>query len=227
MCYYKSYCDTMSTTQEPSSSDPPSADLSSSEPTVIADRLTGTVKWFNNKAGYGFITVCDGEFATKDIFVHYSSIRVSNSQYKYLVQGEYVDFTLVKSENDVHEYQATNVSGVKGGPIMCETRRTLSTPAPPQGSRTYRPRDSDDSARYEQRRRPVSRTDDSEGYTRVERNPVSRTDNSEGYTRVERHPVSRTDNSEGYTRVERNRPPRDSQPTVSRGGSRRAPAPKA
>ena len=207
MCYYKSYCDTMSTTQEPSS-DPSSGP--SSEPTVIADRLTGTVKWFNNKAGYGFITVCDGEFATKDIFVHYSSIRVSNSQYKYLVQGEYVDFTLVKSENDVHEYQATNISGVKGGPIMCETRRTLSTPAPPQGSRTYRPRDSDDSARYEQRRRPVSRTD-----------------NSEGYTRVERHPVSRTDNSEGYTRVERNRPPRDSQPTVSRGGSRRAPAPKA
>ena len=193
----------MSTTQEPSSSDP-----SSSEPTVIADRLTGTVKWFNNKAGYGFITVCDGEFASKDIFVHYSSIRVSNSQYKYLVQGEYVDFTLVKSENDVHEYQATNVSGVKGGPIMCETRRTLSTPAPPQGSRTYRPRDSDDDARYEQRR------------------PVSHTDNSEGYTRVERRPVSRTDNSEGYTRVERNRPPRDSQPTVSRGGSRRAPAPK-
>jgi len=92
---------------------------------VIVERLTGTVKWFNNKAGFGFITVCeDGEYEGKDIFVHYSSIRVSNSQYKYLVQGEYVDFTLVKANTDTHEFQAMNVCGVKGGPIMCETRRS-------------------------------------------------------------------------------------------------------
>lgn len=93
--------------------------------TVIVERLTGTVKWFNNKAGFGFITVCEqGEYYEKDIFVHYSSIRVSNSQYKYLVQGEYVDFTLVKANSDTHEFQAMDVSGVKGGPIMCETRRS-------------------------------------------------------------------------------------------------------
>ena len=54
-----------------------------------AQRLTGMVKWFNNKAGFGFITVCEGlEHAGKDIFAHYTSIRVTNSQYKYLVQGE-------------------------------------------------------------------------------------------------------------------------------------------
>jgi CspA family cold shock protein len=95
---------------------------------VIVERLTGTVKWFNNKAGFGFITVCeDGEYEGKDIFVHYSSIRVSNSQYKYLVQGEYVDFTLVKANTDTHEFQAMNVCGVKGGPIMCETRRSSNT----------------------------------------------------------------------------------------------------
>ena len=94
--------------------------------TVIQETLTGTVKWFNNKAGFGFITVCeDGEYKDKDIFIHYSSIRVSNLQYKYLVQGEYVDFTLVKANSDTHEFQAMNVSGVKGGPIMCETRRTM------------------------------------------------------------------------------------------------------
>ena len=62
-------------------------------------RLTGMVKWFNNKSGFGFVTVCsEGEFKGKDIFAHYSSIRVTNSQYKYLVQGEYVEFTLVSSE---------------------------------------------------------------------------------------------------------------------------------
>ena len=87
-------------------------------------RMTGMVKWFNNKSGFGFITVCgSGDFGGKDIFVHYSSIRVTNSQYKYLVQGEYVDFQLVKSDNGKHEYHATDITGVSDGPILCETRR--------------------------------------------------------------------------------------------------------
>lgn len=90
-------------------------------------RLTGMVKWFNNKSGFGFVTVCgEGEFGGKDIFAHYSSIRVTNSQYKYLVQGEYVDFDLVKSENEKHEYHATDITGVMSGPILCETRRNAS-----------------------------------------------------------------------------------------------------
>ena len=89
-------------------------------------RLTGMVKWFNNKSGFGFITVSGtGEYAGKDIFAHYSSIRVTNSQYKYLVQGEYVDFNLVKSESETHEYQASDITGVMNGPILCETRRQV------------------------------------------------------------------------------------------------------
>jgi cold shock CspA family protein len=91
-------------------------------------RLLGQVKWFNNKAGYGFITVNDGEYAGKDIFIHYSTIRVTNSQYKYLVQGEYVEFNLVKSTSDAHEYQAVDISGIKNGPLMCETRRRTRPP---------------------------------------------------------------------------------------------------
>jgi cold shock CspA family protein len=90
---------------------------------VQSARLLGQVKWFNNKAGYGFITVSDGEQAGKDIFVHYSSIKVVNSQYKYLIQGEYVEFTLTKSTGEQHEYQASDISGIKGGLLMCETRR--------------------------------------------------------------------------------------------------------
>lgn len=89
-------------------------------------RLTGMVKWFNNKSGFGFVTVSGtGEYAGKDIFAHYSSIRVTNSQYKYLVQGEYVDFKIVKSESDTHEYQASDITGVMNGPILCETRRQV------------------------------------------------------------------------------------------------------
>jgi len=91
---------------------------------ITTDRMVGQVKWFNNKAGYGFITVSEGEYSNKDIFIHYSSIRVANSQYKYLIQGEYVEFTLTKSNTDGHEFQANDISGIKGGSLMCETRRT-------------------------------------------------------------------------------------------------------
>jgi CspA family cold shock protein len=86
-------------------------------------RITGRVKWFNSKAGYGFITACEGDLVDKDIFVHYSSIKSEASHYKYLTQGEYVDFSLTKPTNEKHEYHAVDVSGVKGGPILCETRR--------------------------------------------------------------------------------------------------------
>ena len=86
--------------------------------------LIGKVKWFNNKAGYGFITLKEGE-ETRDIFVHYSAIRVTNSQYKYLVQGEYIQFDLEKSTDGPHEVKAINVTGVKGGELMCETRHNF------------------------------------------------------------------------------------------------------
>lgn len=86
--------------------------------------LIGKVKWFNNKAGYGFITLKEGEDA-RDIFVHYSAIRVTNSQYKYLVQGEYIQFDLEKSTDGPHEVKAVNVTGVKGGELMCETRHSV------------------------------------------------------------------------------------------------------
>lgn len=86
-------------------------------------RVTGQVKWFNNKTGYGFITAREGQHNGKDIFAHYSSIRVTDSQYKYLVQGEYVDFEIIKSTTGQHEYQSADVSGVKGGSLMCETRQ--------------------------------------------------------------------------------------------------------
>ena len=129
---------------------------------ATSERLTGMVKWFNNKAGFGFITVSgEGEYSGKDIFVHYTSIRVNNSQYKYLVQGEYVDFNLVKSENEKHEYHATDVSGVLGGSIMCETRRMALSTQPNSerpASRPYRPtEESSDFVRIESRRKPVAK----------------------------------------------------------------------
>jgi cold shock protein len=88
-----------------------------------SERFTGRVKWFNNKAGYGFITVTDGSKSGSDVFVHHSSIKVDSEQYKYLVQGEYVDFSLSETKTQDHEFQAGEVCGIKGGKLMCETRR--------------------------------------------------------------------------------------------------------
>lgn len=91
----------------------------------VAERFTGRVKWFNNKAGYGFITVTDGSKAGSDIFVHHSSIKIDTEQYKYLVQGEYVEFCLSSVSSGDHPFQAGDVSGIKGGKLMCETRNEM------------------------------------------------------------------------------------------------------
>jgi cold shock CspA family protein len=88
-----------------------------------SERYTGRVKWFNNKSGYGFITVTDGNTSGRAVCVHHSSIKVDSEQYKYLVQGEYVDFSLSDTKTSDHEYQAAEVCGIKGGKLMCETRR--------------------------------------------------------------------------------------------------------
>ena len=83
-------------------------------------REAGRVKWFNNKSGYGFIT---RNSSNDDVFVHHSAIKVEQEQYKYLVQGEYVEFIVVETTSGPHKYQAYSVVGVSGGKLMCETKR--------------------------------------------------------------------------------------------------------
>lgn len=87
-----------------------------------SDLLLGRVKWFNNRAGFGFVTVLEGDKKNEDVFVHHTGINVSTEQYKYLVQGEYVSFVLKSSDSTDHPYQAGSVRGVLEGPLMCETR---------------------------------------------------------------------------------------------------------
>ena len=83
-------------------------------------RTIGCVKWFNTKTGYGFIT-----FEGDDIFVHHANLTVEENQYKYLVQGEYVEFVKTELENSKHKFNATDVTGVHRGKLMCETRQKM------------------------------------------------------------------------------------------------------
>ncbi len=92
----------------------------------MANTVTGRVKWFNNRAGYGFVTIVSEINQGEDIFVHHSALKCTNEQYKYLIQGEYVDFGLSETNDTSHKFQAENVTGVCGGLLMCETRNQLS-----------------------------------------------------------------------------------------------------
>ncbi|WP_456400406.1 cold-shock protein [Persephonella sp.] len=56
-------------------------------------RLTGTVKWFNSKKGYGFITRDDGQ---GDVFVHFSAI--TENGFKTLEEGQKVEFDVVQED---------------------------------------------------------------------------------------------------------------------------------
>lgn len=63
--------------------------------------ITGTVKWFNDDKGFGFITPADG---SKDVFVHFSAIQSDN--FKSLAEGQQVSFTI---ENGAKGPAAANV----------------------------------------------------------------------------------------------------------------------
>jgi CspA family cold shock protein len=60
----------------------------------------GTVKWFNDAKGYGFITRANGE----DVFVHFSAIQAEG--FRSLQEGQAVEFNVVKGNKG---WQAENV----------------------------------------------------------------------------------------------------------------------
>jgi len=63
--------------------------------------VTGTVKWFNESKGFGFITPSDG---SKDVFVHYSAI--ANEGFRTLTEGQQVSFEV---QDGAKGPQAVNV----------------------------------------------------------------------------------------------------------------------
>jgi len=114
-------------------------------------QFVGQVKWFNKRGGYGFITcLTDGEHKSEDIFVYHDDIVTTADCFRFLVQGETVQFELGDSQNSEHKYQAKNVSGVSGADLACER------PRPQRRPRTERPR-RETSSREQHRRKPTTR----------------------------------------------------------------------
>ncbi|MDP2481092.1 MAG: cold-shock protein [Candidatus Palauibacterales bacterium] len=64
----------------------------------------GTVKWFNDAKGYGFIEPPDG---SEDVFVHYSAIEMDG--FKTLAEGQEVEFELAKGDKGLHATRVTRV----------------------------------------------------------------------------------------------------------------------
>jgi len=80
----------------------------------MAEKVQGSVKWFSNRKGYGFITPAEGSSITEDIFVHQSSIFCEG--YRTLDEGWEVEYEIGHDDNG--KAKAVSVTAPGGGPCF-------------------------------------------------------------------------------------------------------------
>ena len=96
---------------------------SNNPPTSYGNEI-GTVLWFDQKKGFGFIKIIspDSEFLNREIFIHYSNI-VSRNSFKKLFPGENVSLNVIKNtseNNEGKEYISQNVTGLFGSNLLVD-----------------------------------------------------------------------------------------------------------
>ncbi|MCB0047150.1 MAG: cold-shock protein [Caldilineaceae bacterium] len=69
------------------------------------ERVTGTVKWFNDSKGYGFIALDAGG---SDVFVHYSALQ--SDGYRTLAEGQRVEFAVTQGEKGLAAVDVTKLA---------------------------------------------------------------------------------------------------------------------
>ncbi len=70
----------------------------------MAERVKGTVKWFNSSKGYGFIQRPDGD----DVFVHFQAIQ--GEGYRTLQEGQQVEFTIAQGQKGLQAQEVKIVN---------------------------------------------------------------------------------------------------------------------
>jgi CspA family cold shock protein len=80
---------------------------------MAEERITGTVKWFSDRKGYGFITRDEG----KDVFIHYSGIRAGGP--RSLNEGDKVEFSI---EDDARGPKAGDLVVTEAAPRTSYSR---------------------------------------------------------------------------------------------------------
>jgi CspA family cold shock protein len=86
----------------------------------MSSRVSGSVKWFDNRKGFGFINNLAN---SAEVFVHHTGLSSQNGVFRTLYPGEYIEFDLHHDEQTKRDY-AVNVTGVKGGALLCENQGT-------------------------------------------------------------------------------------------------------
>lgn len=77
----------------------------------------GICRWYHSTSGYGFIMTMDDNYKNYDLYVNSSLLRPSSAEQPRLYKGEYVQFDIRSTPKGP---QAYNVTGIKGGPLMCD-----------------------------------------------------------------------------------------------------------